>query len=176
METTIKQQEEPKQITIFTTDCLQYTYDDYKEYCEDCLGMEENEIPEENSQKFWDWVNDCSLNDWNDFETNIKHCTINYDTFAVWGVLGLWDGKHRICPEPQISEGIWDTIQKMIGRSIDDIDLIYDKEEKCLIFKAHHHDGTNVFVIKRCTSKWSEDEDRNVLDEILPIDEDFLWE
>ena len=173
METT-KQQEETK-VTIFSTDCLQYTYEQYKEYCQDCLGLEEDEIPDENSQKFWNWVIDCSLNDWKDFESNIKHCGICDDTFAVWGVLGLWNGKYRICPEPQISVGLWNTIEKCYGRSIEQIDVIYDRVEKCLTLKAHHHDGVNIFKIKRCTTKWDEDEFRDVLDEALEINEEFLW-
>ena len=138
--------------TLFSTRCDAYPY---SEYVDDCKAND-IEPGEEYSNEYYDWVSDNIQMNLDDLFDDLNHGKYADKSFAIYGVLGLWDGKHEIYPNPQISEGLVPTIKKCYnGRSIDDFEILFDESEGKFIVKAYHHDGTNVFEIKHCTTKWS---------------------
>ena len=75
---------------------------------------------------------------------NIKdHAPYNIPV-TITGVLGLWDGKHEICPVEM--DSVYDAINKCYGRDISHIKAFY--EDGVIRVLANHHDGTNDFIIK----------------------------
>lgn len=152
--------------TLFSTRYDAYPYSEYVEYCE----INESEPGEEFSDAYWDWVSDCIQDDYDLFQEELSAGKYGDKFFAVYGVLDLWDGKHEIYPNPQISKGLISTIKKCYeGSSIDDVDVMFDETEGKIIVKAYHHDGTNVFEIKQCTTKWSNKKDEYILIRTYPM-------
>ena len=152
--------------TLFSTRYDAYPYSDYVEYCE----INESEPGEEWSQEYWDWVSDCIREDYDLLQEELSAGKYGDKFFAVYGVLGLWDGKHEICPNPQISEGLVPTIKKCYeGSSIDDVDVLFDETEGKIIVKAYHHDGTNVFELLHCTARWNKEKDEYSLMRTFPM-------
>ena len=151
--------------TLFSTRYVAYPYSEYVEYCE----INESEPGEEWSQEYWDWVSDCIREDYDLLQEELSAGKYGDKFFAVYGVLGLWDGKHEICPNPQISEGLVPTIKKCYGRSIDDFEVLFDETDGKIIIKAYHHDGTNVFELRHCTARWNKEKDEYSLMRTFPM-------
>jgi len=74
---------------------------------------------------------------------------------VINGTLGLWDGKHTIYPVN--CPNIISAIERCLGRDcefIDEDDLQYDDDNHVVNVKAHHHDGTNCFVLSLAESNY----------------------
>lgn len=74
---------------------------------------------------------------------------LNNNTYEIQGVLGLWDGKHTIIPvrEKSLSRAISKCIEKA-----DDFAIGEDRYGNLKIC-TYHHDGQNLFTIKKVTDK-----------------------
>lgn len=139
-------------------------YEDYVENCEinDC------EPAEEDSQDYWDWVNETRAMYWDDLKMNMCYSKIDYP-LIITGSLGLWDGRHTIQPMIIESEGYGrkfttcdytgyelPSIKKAVekacsGRSVEDFDVTY--EDGVIYVNCYHHDGTNRFEIHKLSKK-----------------------
>ena len=131
--------------TILTTDTDGFRYEDYLEFCED------NDITpgDEDSDEFYDWCREET--DWN-FEAdlaNIKGCKQYNIPVLVTGTLGLWNGHPDI--DPVVFPSVYDALQEMMGRSINDIEAKF--VDGRIEVNAYHHDGCNSFTIEALSSK-----------------------
>ena len=142
-----------------TTEILEYA--DYVNFCED------NEItPEpEDSNDFWNWVNEERSLDIDDFLTNLRYAKINEEPVLITGSLGLWNGRKEIYPMliesseyEQRKDGSWKyknpaimkAIQKCMN-GMDDVKVEYANGE--IVVHGYHHDGTNIFTIHKLSKK-----------------------
>lgn len=97
---------------------------------------------------FFQWCIKYAQRDYEDFMDNMEYSDYNKEC-VLYGKLGLWDGS------PEIDFYKFDTITEAIercwGGSIEDMDarLFGDRIE----LNAHHHDGTNHFIIKLLSDK-----------------------
>lgn len=141
-----------------------FPYEDYLEFCKcNCI-----EPAPEDSSEYLEWVYQTNENYYNDLMANLSYTKIDYPLMIV-GHLGLWDGNHDIIPVPVRSTGygrkfhlcdyvgyevpsMKAAIKKCCeGRSIGDVDVHY--EDGAIKVCAHHHDGCNVFYIRKLSKK-----------------------
>lgn len=133
---------------LLSTDTDQYTYEDYKEWCDEC---DVDCIYEEGSTEFYDWVHEQIDEDIHCDKINMKDSEYAERNFIITGTLGLWDGGHPVV-HPVIENGLVDTIMKCVsGNSILDYDVFINDDEDFITVHAKHHDGTNVFKIHLLT-------------------------
>lgn len=79
-----------------------------------------------------------------DFKGNVQCANHPEGNYIIHGVLGLWDGEHRI--KPVVEKTLWGAIERCI-ENMDDIEIGTSKEGNLVII-AHHHDGQNKFLIR----------------------------
>ena len=129
---------------ILTTSTDGFTYEDYKEFCEET----DIEIDAEDSDDFRTW---CQQETNANFESdmyNIRSCK-QYNVYVlVTGKLGLWDGTHEI--NPVVCNNVAEAIQRCIEGS-DDCNVWYN--DGAIEVEASHHDGTNRFTIRPLSAK-----------------------
>lgn len=137
---------------LLSTDTDQYTYEDYKEWCDDC---DVDCIYEEGSTEFYDWVHEQIDEDIQCDKMNMQYSEYAERNFIITGALGLWDGKHGI--KPVFKHGLCEAIDKCIsGSDIWDYDVFLNDDEDYITVHAKHHDGTNVFEIHMLTREGAE--------------------
>lgn len=137
---------------LLSTDTDQYTYEDYKEWCDEC---DVDCIYEEGSTEFYDWVHEQIDEDIHCDKINMKDSEYAERNFIITGSLGLWDGKHNI--RPVFEHGLCEAIDYTIkGRDIWDFDVFLNDDEDYITVHAKHHDGTNVFEIHMLTREGAE--------------------
>lgn len=87
------------------------------------------------------------LDDFGDKYSNLSCNKLNDNEFEIQGVLGLWNGDHKIYPT-RIN-----TLTKAIYKCLGEADDFLIEEDRYgnLMVKSYHHDGVNRFVIKKVT-------------------------
>lgn len=140
---------------LINTDCTQFTYKDYLEWCKDM-----DQFPaEENSSDFWEWCyNEASINYDSDMD-NLLYSKLKDRWFLITGTLGLWWGHPEI--HPVLIKGIVPAIRKCFG-SCDDLDAELNIKEGVINVRSHHHDGTNCFtllMLNKNGEKWAQEQD-----------------
>ena len=85
-----------------------------------------------------------------DAQSEIDYVCENFgdSKVKIEGVLDLWDGKYKVSTT---CDDIRKAIYKCLGRDSEIMgpeDLRYDEATNTVILKAHHHDGTNEFILK----------------------------
>ena len=131
-----------KKITYLDTYCEGgYSYEDYKEWCEEC----EVGVGEEGGEDYWNWIYENHANDVEDFFENLKYSKepgVNHPV-VVTGTLGLWWGR------PEISPTRFDCLFDAVRQCMDGADSIQvELEDGVVEVRTMHHDGTNVFEIR----------------------------
>ena len=93
-----------------------------------------------------EWDEDDEMDE-DDMEWRIDDICSEFgdDEVIVNGILGLWDGQHKIKPTP--CPNMRSAIQRCIGRDgmLEDIDT----DGTTVFVKVYHHDGMNRFEITR---------------------------
>lgn len=89
-----------------------------------------------------DYVNECFNDDFGEYG-NWKYSPLKDAEFEVQGILGLWNGNKPIIPKR------FDNLYKAIQACLSDYNIIYEDQYGNLKITAYHHDGENVFTIKR---------------------------
>lgn len=108
------------------------------------------DIENYNVEEFEDYcreVNDEYFNDDFGKDGNWAYSQLKNQKVEVQGILGLWDGKHKICPEQ------FDNLYEAIQKCLEDYNIIAEDSYGNLIVSAYHHDGQNLFKIKKVTDK-----------------------
>ena len=145
--------------------------DEIKEHCE----ANDIEVPEEDSEEYWDLVGDFHNWDWEDFETNLKASKILPGQIVITGELGLWDGTHTIVPVMMdMAADPIKVFKKFALNSQFEMKIGYDKEG--IFVTVHHHDGTNHFRIKEVTTagqRYLERCERHGVDSYILSEEKF---
>lgn len=121
-----------------------YSYEEYKDYM---VEMDE-EVHEDNSTEFWNWVNRMIDCEYEDLFANLKYSGINDTPCVILGHVGLWDGRHEIVPI--VFDNITDAIHKAFG-SCDYHKIIV--ENGIINVYSYHHDGCNTFEIRKFNKK-----------------------
>ena len=119
-----------------------------REYYEETYGKDYTE------QELEDYVRemheDRFTDDFGEKYSNLSCSDLNNNEFEIQGVLGLWNGKHKIIPE-RIK-----TLTRAIQRCFGDDTLEFAIGEDAygnLWVSTYHHDGQNLFTIKKVTDK-----------------------
>ena len=122
---------------------------DLREYYEETYGKITNEEYFENY--CIEINNDYFTDDFGDKYSNLSCSSLNEGTYEIQGVLGLWNGKKPIIPERH------ETLTATINRIISDRDVnsftIGEDQWGNLLISTYHHDGQNLFTIKKVTDK-----------------------
>lgn len=118
-------------------------YESYIEFCE----MNECEVQDDNSQDFFDYIDETIERDWSDFNENLKCSEYNTEC-VVYGAVGTWMGKREIMPKR------FETLSEAVMACVSDCDYI-TIEQDCskILVTACHHDGTNTFTINLLNDK-----------------------
>jgi len=81
--------------------------------------------------------------------------------YILTGSMGLWNGPRTIVP--YACKEFDDLTNRM--STIDEIEISFDKDEHAIVVKGYHHDGTNVYYLRK--PEWyTKDELRQLVLEI----------
>jgi hypothetical protein len=122
------------------------TYEEYKEWCEIC---DAEEVGEENSTEYWDFVARQREAEYSDLMGNLKYSDQAKEPVVITGTLGLWNGEKTIYPVRV--DSLKDAIERCIGNDGDDVKI--ELKDGVINVYAMHHDGTNHFMIYKLTKK-----------------------
>jgi hypothetical protein len=125
----------------FKEDALE-CYLDYQD-----IDIDSEEFNQDDFEDYCVRVNDIYFDD--DFGEmgNWKFSPLKNQRVAVVGTLGLWNGPHKIMPKQ------FENVRDAVCTCLEDYNEIYEDQYGNLHIKAHHHDGTNHFIIKKVTDK-----------------------
>ena len=133
--------------TLFTTE-LDLSDENIQAYKEDIAEQKECNVEDVNDETVFNWMREDNDDDWDNFKSDCnaydrKH---RYSSYVIEGSLGLWNGRHNVIGERVDLLGALDFC---IGN-----DSMYDiviKEDQfgAMVVEYHHHDGCNIFTIKR---------------------------
>lgn len=134
--------------TLFTT-VLDYSDENIKAYKEDIAEQKECNVEDVSDETVFNWMREDNDADWDNFQYELecydrKHPNALYE---VAGSLGLWNGRHTINP-CEISS-LEEAIRLCLGN-----DSMFDftvKEDQfgAMVVEYCHHDGCNIFYIKK---------------------------
>lgn len=133
--------------TLFTTelDLSDENIQAYKEEIAECNDLELDDVSDDDVYRLM--YDDVDI-DWDNFRSdcNAYDRKYRFSSYVIEGSLGLWDGKHKVIGE---SVDLLGALDICIGN-----DSMYDiviKEDQfgSMIVEYHHHDGCNIFTIKR---------------------------
>lgn len=136
----------PKERTIYSNYDLWENYPD--DYIKDSLkenGYEEDDITEEAMNReryFYDAM------DWNDTKCSLEEFfSKDGDSWIAVGKVGLWDGVYP-------AGTVFEEFDKFFYEAVKDCDYwhLYD-ENGHFYLRCTHHDGTNLFEIRRITDQ-----------------------
>ena len=115
--------------------------DEIRELCE----CNEWEVPEEDSDKYWELVNTIKEND-----CDLLSDCVDLGWCVMQGSCGLWTGNSACGTVENIGGGKELLNFAFTGRGIDDVRISVTKEDG-LCISAYHHDGTNHYVLRQLT-------------------------
>ena len=115
--------------------------DEVREHCE----ANDIPVPEEDSGKYWDIVNDLHDFDWEIFSEELQLP----ENVVVVGAAGLWDGPREVCSVQHVEDPV-----KFLGKFIPrcacyEMRIGYDGDG--LFVEVPHHDGTNFYHVREIT-------------------------
>lgn len=121
---------------------INYTewYNEFKDYCE-YNGLDITQYSND-SNKFYEWVGESLMMDWDDLLANIKHSKSNQPCVVI-GTCGFWYGNRDI--EPMKFTSLVDALNGCLGRG--DYYIIVKKINGHLEVTINHHDGSHNFEI-----------------------------
>lgn len=133
----------------------------FSEFEEHCIlnGIDHTQYTEE-SEKFYEWVQDTLAMEWDDLLTNIKYDKKNNVDCVVVGTVGRWNGNFDIEPKH------FSTLRDALIACVQNCDyIVITEEDGAIKVKGVHHDATNYFTIHKLNEKGydahCEDEDLN---------------
>lgn len=152
-----------------------YTYEDYKEWCEE-MG---EEPAEEDSIEYWNWIGDTLERDVDDFFANLSWATET--PVLIMGSCGTWMGKREIVPVffqsadyEKVYNGEWrytnPALKRAIKKCINNVDAFKVEFDNGVInVYGYHHDGTNCFEIRPLSKKGEEYATRHDFEDGEPV-------
>ena len=121
-----------------------------KDALESYLDNTNEDIEDYDKEAFEDYCINCN-NDYfyDDFGikySNLSCSPLNNQKVVVKGILGLWNGTRQVGKT-------FDNVAEAVRACLEEYNHIYEDQYGNLCIEAHHHDGTNHFVIKKVTDK-----------------------
>ena len=110
-------------------------------------GEDIDNYDKEKFEEYCQEVNDEYFNDNFGKGGNWAFSPLRNQKVEVQGILGLWDGKRKIIPKQ------FDNLREAILACLEDYNIIAEDSYGNLIISAYHHDGQNLFKIKKVTDK-----------------------
>lgn len=150
--------------TILTTSTDGWSYEDYKEWCED-NGRE----PEgEGSDDFWEWCREEADLEFEADLVNINSCKEYNIPVVLTGTLGLWWGRPEI--KPMVFDSVFDALMHIRETDICEMEAKFVDGE--IQVTGLHHDGTNCFTIKALSAKGQRKmyQGYEYIDNLKPVD------
>ena len=132
-------------------------YSEYEEYCKD----NEREVQAEDSEDYWQYVNDTLQMDYDDFKSNMSCCKLF--PMVAKGYCGLWYGNVE---GGKVLRNVDDLLS--VFSSCDNIKIWQDKDG--FHINGYHHDGTNsadIRILNKRGIAWLEKNESEVTDREL---------
>lgn len=137
-----------REITWLDTYCEGgYSYEDYKQWCED------NEVGAdvEGSEDYWRWISEQLTDDVECFFENLKYSDSDKIPVVISGRLGLWWGG------PTIENEMCDSLSEAVKKCWGDCDAVQVTTKGGVVYVVSlHHDGRNCFEIRPLTERGAE--------------------
>lgn len=124
-------------------------YDLWEDYADDARAFLAEEYPEEDitDNSIWEEIYFQDNINWEDEHEQLKDFFTGNGHFMIRGYVGRWDGRHA-------AGYVFDDFDDMFYKAVKDCDYIKMWDENGHFYlKCSHHDGTNLFEIKRISSK-----------------------
>lgn len=124
-------------------------YDLWEDYADDARAFLAEEYPEEEitDNSIWDEIYFQDNINWEDEHERLKDFFTGNGYFMIRGYVGRWDGRHA-------AGYVFDDFDDMFYQAVKDCDYIKMWDENGRFYlKCSHHDGTNLFEIKRINQK-----------------------
>ena len=124
-------------------------YDLWEDYADDCKAFLQEERPDEEitESSIWEEIYFQSNLNWEEEHAQLSEFFTNHEHFMLRGIVQRWNGSSA-------GAYIFDNFDDMFYKAVESCDYfkIWD-ENGHLYIKCSHHDGTNIFEIKRITDK-----------------------
>jgi len=134
--------------TLFTTelDLSDENIQAYKENIAECNDLELDDVSDDDVYRFM--YEDVDI-DWDNFRSDCddydrKH---PYASYQITGSFGLWDGRYNIYPVEHNS--LKEAILRCLGNNAQEDIVIKEDQFGSMVVEYYHHDGCNIFTIKR---------------------------
>lgn len=130
-----------KERIIYNNYNLEEMYNDCREYL-----LEDHEPDEITDEMIWNEIYFQDRCNWEDEHERLKGWICGYH-FMIRGHVGRWNGRHA-------AGHVFKEFDEIFYKAVQDCDYwkIWD-ENGHLYLQCSHHDGTNIFEIKRITEK-----------------------
>ena len=115
---------------------------------EDHCHANDIEVPKDNSQRYWDIVNDLRSWDVDDFVYDALW-SFKLGKCLVRGTAGLWYGRCAGGTVMDVESGK-DVLSIVSG--CDDYKVVIEEEDGLVVY-GYHHDGVNRYVVRRINSR-----------------------
>ena len=139
------------EVVLLDTDASKYTLEDVRVWKED-------DSIEEDSEEYWDAVNDMIDLEIEDFRTNAAF-DFDLGECLVMETAGLWNGYSDGAGIRTITSG--EDILNCLSKDCDQCRVVLN--ENGLVMYGYHHDGTNVYTFYKLNNKgveyWEKHED-----------------
>ena len=139
------------EVVLLDTDSSKYTLEDVRVWKED-------DSIEEDSEEYWDAVNDMIDLEIEDFKTDAAF-DFDLGECLVMATAGLWNGYSDGAGIRTITSG--QDILNCLSKDCDECRVVLN--ENGLVMYGYHHDGTNVYTFYKLNNKgveyWEKHED-----------------
>ena len=150
-------------------------YDLWEDYHEEAQSLWEENNPDYyiTDTDLWDYIYNMDTMEWENEHEQLKEFFNGYGYFMIRGSVGRWNGAFY-------GGKVYDDFDNMFYDAVENCDYIKIWDENGHFYiRCSHHDGTNVFEVKRITEKaynfidnWAYDwNDKRTEEEIY----DIVW-
>ena len=143
-----KQQNITTMKTLYNNYNINYSawFGDFEEHC--ILNGIDHTQYNEDSEYFYEWVQDTLAMEWDDLLTNIK-CDMNNNVdCVVLGTVGRWNGNFEIQAKH------FPTLRDAIIACVENCDyIVVTEDEGAIKVFGVHHDNNNYFTIHKLNEK-----------------------
>lgn len=109
-------------------------------------GENIDDYDKEKFEEYCQELNEEYLDDDFGKDGNWAYSPLKNQKVEVQGVLGLWNGKRMVKAQ-------FDNLYEAIQECLEDYNIIAEDSYGNLIISVYHHDGQNIFKIKKVTDK-----------------------
>lgn len=124
-------------------------YNLWEDYAVDARELLKEERPDENitENEIWDKIYELTATDFDDEHERLRDFFTGHGYFLLRGTVGRWNGNHA-------AGYVFSNFDAMFYKATKDCDYVKMWDENGHFYlQCSHHDGTNLFEIKRITDK-----------------------